>query len=119
MHVKLWCCLFLIALNDSITDAVFFHWLNVDALVILLSFQSWIFSLNDSASDLVGSISRQVGFLAKFGLRSFSVMNASLLAVVSTFASKKSYLSSADLNYLHSINVMNSCPHAATESITA
>ena len=63
-----------------------FHWLNVDALVILLSFQSRIFSLNDSASDLVGSISRQVGFLAKFGLRSFSVMNASLLAVVSTFA---------------------------------
>ena len=49
-------------------------------------------------SDLVGSISRQVGLLAKFDLRSFSVMNASLLAMVSTFASKKSYLSSADLN---------------------
>ena len=109
----------LFILNDSITDAVFFHWLNADALVILLSFQSRIFSLNESVPDLVGSISRQVGFLVKFGLRSFSVMNASLLAMVSTFASKKSYLSSADLNYLHSINVMNSCPHAATESITA
>ena len=116
MHVKLWCCLFL---DDSITDAVFFHWLNADALVILLSFQSRIFSLNESVSDLVGSTSRQVGFLLKFGLRSFSVMNASLLAVVSTFASKKSYLSSADLNYLHLINIMNSCPHAATERFTA
>ena len=83
MHVKLWCSLFL---DDSITDAVFFHWLNADALVILLSFQSRIFSLNESVSDLVGSTSRQVGFLLKFGSRSFSVMNASLLAVVSTFA---------------------------------
>ena len=32
----LWCCLFLIpvALNHSITEVVFFHWLNSDALVI-------------------------------------------------------------------------------------
>ena len=49
-------------------------------------------------SDLVDLVSRQVSLLAKFDLRSFSVMNASLLAMVSTFASKKSYLSSADLN---------------------
>ena len=98
MRVKLWCCLFLIALNHSITDTVFFHWLNVDALVILLSFQSRIVSLNDFPYlGFGGSISRQVGLLAKFGLRSFSVMNASLLAMVSTFASKKSYLSSTDL----------------------
>ena len=26
------------------------------------------------------------------------------------------YSSSADLNYHHSINVVNSCPHAATET---
>ena len=35
-------------------------------------------------SDLVGLISRQVGLLAKFGLWSLRVMNASLLAVLST-----------------------------------
>ena len=29
--IKLWCCLFSIALNHSITGAVFFHWLNLDA----------------------------------------------------------------------------------------
>ena len=33
-----------------------------------------------------------------------------------TSASKKNYLSPADLNYHPSINVMNSCPHAATET---
>ena len=33
-----------------------------------------------------------------------------------TSASKKNYSSSADLNYHHSINVMNSCPRAATET---
>ena len=38
-------------------------------------------------SDLVGLISLQVGLLAKFGLWSFSVINASLLAVVSTLSS--------------------------------
>ena len=34
-----------------------------------------------------------------------------------TSASKKNYLSSANLIYHHSINVMNSCPHAATETV--
>ena len=38
-------------------------------------------------SDLVGLISLQVALLAKFGLWSFSVINASLLAVVSTLSS--------------------------------
>ena len=33
-QIKLWCCLFLMDLNRLITDAVFFHWLNLDALVI-------------------------------------------------------------------------------------
>ena len=33
-----------------------------------------------------------------------------------TSASKKNYSSSADPNYHHPINVMNSCPHAATET---
>ena len=33
-----------------------------------------------------------------------------------TSASKKSYSSFADPNYHHSINVMNSCPHDATET---
>ena len=38
-------------------------------------------------SDLVGLISLQVGLLAKLGLWSLSVMNASLLAVASTLSS--------------------------------
>ena len=33
-----------------------------------------------------------------------------------TSASKKNYLSSTNLNYHHSINVMNTCPHATTET---
>ena len=40
----------------------------------------------DFASELVGLISLQVGLLEKFGLWSFSVVNASLLAVVSTLS---------------------------------
>ena len=43
-------------------------------------------------SDLVGLISRQVGFLAKFGLWSLRVMNASLLAVLSTLSSIPSFV---------------------------
>ena len=38
-------------------------------------------------SDFVGLMSLQVGLFAKFGLWFFSVMNASLLAVVSTLSS--------------------------------
>ena len=33
-----------------------------------------------------------------------------------TSASKKNYSSFAEMNYYYSINVMNSCPHAATET---
>ena len=43
-------------------------------------------------SDLVGLISRQVGLLAKFGLWSLRVMNASLLAVLSTLSSIPSFV---------------------------
>ena len=32
-----------------------------------------------------------------------------------TSSAKKNYLSSANLNYHHSINIMNLCPHAITE----
>ena len=77
-QIKLWCCLFLMALNHSINDAVFFHWLNMDALVILLLILSRIVLLILPISDLVGLISWQVGLLAKFGLWPFGVMNASL-----------------------------------------
>ena len=35
-QIKLWCCLCSIALNHSITEVEFFHWLNLDALTILL-----------------------------------------------------------------------------------
>ena len=47
---------FLMALNHSITDAVFFHWLNLDVLVILLLILSRIVLLILPISDLVGLI---------------------------------------------------------------
>ena len=65
----------------------FFHWLNLDALVILLLILSRVTLLILPISDLVGLISLQVGLLAKFGLWPFNVINASLLAVVSTLSS--------------------------------
>ena len=40
----------------------------------------------------MGLMSLQVGLFAKFGLWSFSVMNASLLAVVSTLSSISSFV---------------------------
>ena len=86
-QIKVWCCLLLMVLNHSITEEEFFHWLNLDALVILLLILSRISLLTFPISDLVGLIRRQVGLLAKFGLWSFSVINASLLAVVSTLSS--------------------------------
>ena len=42
--------------------------------------------------DLMGLISLHVGLLAKFGLYSFSVMNASLSAVMSTLSSIPSFV---------------------------
>ena len=43
-----------------------------------------------------------------------------VLAEDATSASKKNYLSFANMNYHHSIKIMNSCPHTATkQSITA
>ena len=48
-------------LNHSITDAMFFHWLNLDALVILLLILSTIVLPILLILDLVGLISRQVG----------------------------------------------------------
>ena len=71
---------------------LFFHWLNLDALVILLLILSTIVLLILPILDLVGLISRQVGLLAKFGLWSSSVMNASLLAVMSTLSSMPSFV---------------------------
>ena len=43
-------------------------------------------------SDFVGLMSLQVGLFAKFGLWSFSVMNASFLALVSTLSSIPSFV---------------------------
>ena len=60
--------------------------------MILLLTLSRISLLILPISDLVGFISRQVSLLAKFGLRSFSVINASLLAVASTLSSMPSFV---------------------------
>ena len=71
-------------LNHSIAEVVSFHWLNLAVLTILLLILSRIPLLIFPISDLVGLISRQVGLLARFGLWSLRVMNAYLLAVLST-----------------------------------
>ena len=61
-QIKLWCFfLLLMALNRFITDAVFLHWLNLDALVNLLLILSRIVLLTLPILDLVGLISQQVG----------------------------------------------------------
>ena len=46
----------------------------------------------DSAYLEFGGVSRKVGLLAKFGLWSFSDMDASLLALVSTLSSMPSFV---------------------------
>ena len=91
-QIKLRCSLFFMDLNHTITEAVFFHWLNLAALMILLLILSRILLLILPISDLVGLISRQVGLLAKFCLWSLRVMNASLLAVLSTLSSIPSFV---------------------------
>ena len=60
--------------------------------MILLLILSRISLLILPISDLVGFISRQVGLLAKFGLWSFNVINASLLAAASTLSSMPSFV---------------------------
>ena len=62
--------------------------------MILLLILSRVTLLILPISDLVGLISLQVGLLAKFGLWSFSVINASLLAVVSTLSSIPNFVAS-------------------------
>ena len=57
---------------------------------MVLLMRSRIVLLTLPISDLVGLISLQVGLLAKLGLWSLSVMNASLLAVASTLSSMPS-----------------------------
>ena len=91
-QIKLYWCLFSIFLNQSITDVVFFHWLKLVVLLILLLILSRMSLLILPISDLVGLIILHVGLLAKFGLWSFSVMNSSLSAVLSTLSSMPSFV---------------------------
>ena len=58
----------------------------------MLLLRSMIFLLTFPISDFVGLMSLQVGLFAKFGLWSYSVMNASLLAVASTLSSIPSFV---------------------------
>ena len=66
-----------IDLNQSITATVFLHWCKLCFFAIVLLMRSRIFLLTFPISDSVGLMSLQVGLFAKFGLWSFSVMNAS------------------------------------------
>ena len=66
---------------------MFFHWLKLRVFVMLLLIRSRMPLLTLPILDFVGLISLQVGLFVKFGLWSLSVMNASLLAVVSTLSS--------------------------------
>ena len=98
-QMKLRRCLFLMDLNQSITAAVFFHWCKLCFFAIVLLMRSRIFLLTFPILDFMGLMSLQVGLFAKFGLWSFSVMNASLLAVVSTLPSIPSFV--AMYIYIH------------------
>ena len=89
--MKVWLYLLSMPLNHSITDVVFFHWLNLRELVILWLIRSSTVLLILPISDLVGLIRRQAGLFVKFVLLSLSVMNASLLAVESTLSSIPSF----------------------------
>ena len=60
--------------------------------MILLLILSRVTLLILPISDLVELTSLQVGLLAKLGLWSFSVINASLLAVVSTLSSLPNFV---------------------------
>ena len=85
-------------LNQSLTEVVFFHWLILVAAMILLLIQSRIFLLIWPISDFVGLINLRVGLFTKFGLWSFRVVNASLLAVMST----RSAISNSSVIFLSS-----------------
>ena len=91
-QMKLKRSLFLIDLDQSITAAVFFHWCKLCFFAIVLLMRSRIFLVTFPISDFVRLMSLQVGLFAKFGLWSFSVMNASFLAVVSTLSSIPSFV---------------------------
>ena len=90
--MKLCFSLFSISLKRSIADVAFFHKLILVAVVIFLFIRSRIVLLILPISDLVGLINLQVGLFAKFGFRSFRVVNASLLAVMSTLSSMPSFV---------------------------
>ena len=110
-QTKVLCCLFSIDLNHSITEAEFFHWCNFDTLVILLLILSRISLLTLPISDLVGLISRQVGFLAKFGLWSFTVINVSFLVVMSTLSSIPSFVKSESWQLIVKIQMVAITKH--------
>ena len=90
--MKLCFSLFSISSNHSITDVVFFHKLILVAIVSFLFIRSRIVLLILPISDLVGLINLQVGLFAKFGFRSFRVVNGSLLAVMFTLPSMPTFV---------------------------
>ena len=91
-QIKLRCCLFFMDLKPVDCGGGAFPLVELGC-----SHDFAVDSVEDSfailpISDLVGLISRQVGLLAKFGLWSLRVMNASLLAVLSTLSSIPSFV---------------------------
>ena len=83
----------LMALNHSITDAVFIFPLVEFGCSRNFAVDSVEDCFADSTYLRFGGVNyRQVGLLAKFGLWSFRVMSASLLAVMSTLSSMPSFV---------------------------
>ena len=83
------------ALNQSSTAAVFFHWFSAVLRLMLLLMLSSIFLLTMPSSLFAGLISRHVGLLAKFSLWSLRVMKACRGAMHSV---RSSILSSAAID---------------------
>ena len=85
---------------STVEVAVFFE-------IVLLMMRSRIFELILPISDFVGLMILQVRLFPKFGLWSLSVMNASLLAVVSTLSSILSFVTMSFffMNCLHHLGL--------------
>ena len=91
-QIELWCCLFFNGFKPLDHGCCIFPLVEFGC-----SRNFAVDSVEDCFADSTylrfGGVNyRQVGLLAKFGLWSFSVMNASLLAVMSTLSSMPSFV---------------------------
>ena len=76
LHVKLWCCLFLIALHHAITDATFFPLVEFGCSRDFVSCASLLTVVSTSLLAVVSTLSSMLNFAAMF---SFCFLNGWLV----------------------------------------